>query len=42
MWHEAGYNVLIEAFPETGNAPVFPTATLIATADSAPPASLAN
>ncbi|MDR0342869.1 MAG: hypothetical protein LBI49_07050 [Nocardiopsaceae bacterium] len=36
-WREAGYNVLIEAFPETGKAPVFTTAALIAIADSAPP-----
>lgn len=36
-WREAGYNVLIEAYPEMGNAPVFTTTTLIAIADSAPP-----
>ena len=37
IWREAGYNVLIEAYPETGHAPVFTTARLIAIADSAPP-----
>ena len=37
MWREAGYSVLIEAYPETGKAPVFTTAALIAIAGSAPP-----
>jgi hypothetical protein len=37
VWREAGYNVLIEVYPEMGNAPVFTTRTLIAIADSAPP-----
>lgn len=37
-WREAGYNVMIEAYPEAGNAPVFTTTALIAIADSAPPA----
>lgn len=36
-WREAGYNVLIEAYPEMGHAPVFATRALIAIADSAPP-----
>lgn len=36
-WREAGYNVLIEAYPEMGNAPALTTTTLIAIADSAPP-----
>lgn len=38
MWREAGYNVLIEAYPEMGDAPVITTKALIAIADSAPPA----
>lgn len=37
-WREAGYYVMIEAFPRTGNAPVVTTAALVAIADSAPPA----
>jgi hypothetical protein len=37
-WREAGYNVLIEAYPRTGKAPVFTIPALIAIADSAPPA----
>lgn len=36
-WREAGYHVLIEAYPEMGKAPVFTTRRLIAIADSAPP-----
>lgn len=36
-WREKGYNVLIEAYPKMGRAPVLATTALIAIADSAPP-----
>lgn len=38
VWREGGYNVMIEAIPGTGTAAVLPARTLIAIADSAPPA----
>ncbi len=36
-WREAGYSVLIEAYPDTGDTPVLTTSSLIAIADSASP-----